>query len=66
MTYDVLKKAFASTDGAGLTPLRTLTAGGLTGIINWCFMLPADVIKSRIQTGLYDFCVDFFTHNYYH
>ncbi|XP_037025335.1 mitochondrial carnitine/acylcarnitine carrier protein-like [Bradysia coprophila] len=51
MTYDVLKKAFAPADGTSLTPIRTLTAGGLTGIINWVFMLPADVIKSRIQTA---------------
>lgn len=51
MTYEILKKAFAPADGTGLTPLRTMTAGGLTGIINWVFMLPADVIKSRIQTG---------------
>lgn len=51
MTYDILKKAFAPSDGSSLTPIRTLTAGGLTGIINWVFMLPADVVKSRIQTG---------------
>lgn len=51
MTYEVLKKSFAPVDGSSLTPIRTLTAGGLTGIINWVFMLPADVIKSRIQTG---------------
>lgn len=51
MTYDVLKKAFTPADGSALTPFRTLTAGGLTGIINWVFMLPADVIKSRIQTA---------------
>lgn len=51
MTYDILKKAFSPADGSSLTPIRTLTAGGLTGIINWVFMLPADVIKSRIQTG---------------
>ncbi|KAJ6647772.1 Mitochondrial carnitine/acylcarnitine carrier protein [Pseudolycoriella hygida] len=51
MTYEILKKTFTPTDGSGLTPIRTLTAGGLTGIINWVFMLPADVIKSRIQTA---------------
>lgn len=51
MTYEILKKAFTPADGSGLTPMRTLTAGGLTGIINWVFMLPADVVKSRIQTG---------------
>lgn len=51
MTYDLLKKAFAPADGSALTPIRTLLAGGLTGVINWVFMLPADVIKSRIQTG---------------
>lgn len=52
MTYEILKKAFAPADGSSLTPIRTMTAGGLTGIINWVFMLPADVVKSRIQTGI--------------
>lgn len=52
MTYEILKKAFAPVDGSSLTPIRTMTAGGLTGIINWVFMLPADVVKSRIQTGI--------------
>lgn len=51
MTYEILKNAFTPADGSSLTPIRTLTAGGLTGIINWVFMLPADVVKSRIQTG---------------
>ncbi|KAG4072012.1 hypothetical protein HA402_010949 [Bradysia odoriphaga] len=51
MTYEILKKAFAPADGSGLSTIRTLTAGGLTGIINWVFMLPADVVKSRIQTA---------------
>jgi len=50
MSYEVLKKAFS--DGQNeLSPLRTLTAGGLTGIINWTFCLPADVIKNRIQAA---------------
>jgi len=51
MSYEILKKAFAPADGSGLTPIRTLMAGGITGVINWVFMLPADVIKSRIQTA---------------
>lgn len=50
MTYDVLKLYFAR-DGSGLTPGKTLLAGGLTGVINWAFVLPLDVVKSRIQTG---------------
>jgi len=51
MSYETLKKAFAPADGSGLTPMGTLAAGGLTGVINWVFMLPADVVKSRIQTA---------------
>lgn len=51
MSYEMLKKAFTPADGSELSTLRTLTAGGLTGVINWVFMLPADVVKSRIQTG---------------
>lgn len=30
---------------------RTLFAGGMSGIVFWCFALPADVIKSRLQTA---------------
>ncbi len=54
MAYEFLKKAFTPADGSSLTPIRTMTAGGLTGIINWVFMLPADVVKSRIQTGKFN------------
>lgn len=30
---------------------RTLFAGGMSGIVFWSFALPADVIKSRLQTA---------------
>ncbi|KAH9413498.1 mitochondrial carnitine/acylcarnitine carrier protein-like [Dermatophagoides pteronyssinus] len=35
----------------GLGVWRTLFAGGMSGIVFWCFALPADVIKSRLQTA---------------
>ncbi|KAJ7380098.1 hypothetical protein OS493_010808 [Desmophyllum pertusum] len=32
-----------------LNPLRVVIAGGTTGILCWSFILPADVLKSRVQ-----------------
>lgn len=30
-----------------------LFAGGMAGIFNWAVAIPADVLKSRFQTGLF-------------
>jgi len=52
MTYEYLKRVFA---GAGsrdtLSPGATLLAGGMAGIANWSVCIPADVLKSRLQTA---------------
>lgn len=31
--------------------LVTIPAGGMAGILNWVVAMPADVLKSRLQTG---------------
>ncbi|KAK6748030.1 hypothetical protein RB195_000942 [Necator americanus] len=50
--YEFLKKKFS---GEGkertLSPGATLLAGGLAGIANWSVCIPADVLKSRLQTA---------------
>jgi len=53
MTYEQLKKALAIPNSNELSPLRTLFAGGCAGILNWAVAIPADVMKSRLQTGMY-------------
>jgi hypothetical protein len=51
MTYEQLKKALATPNSNELSPLKTLFAGGCAGILNWAVAIPADVMKSRLQTG---------------
>lgn len=54
MTYETTKKALAKLSGnqsGGLSPVQTLFAGGFAGILNWAVAIPADVMKSRLQTG---------------
>jgi solute carrier family 25 carnitine/acylcarnitine transporter 20/29 len=51
MTYEQLKKALTPADSTALSPWRTLFAGGMAGILNWAVAIPADVIKSRLQTA---------------
>lgn len=34
-----------------LSPMRTMFAGGMAGILNWIVAIPADVLKSRQQTA---------------
>uniref|UniRef100_A0A914VDV6 Mitochondrial carnitine/acylcarnitine carrier protein n=1 Tax=Plectus sambesii TaxID=2011161 RepID=A0A914VDV6_9BILA len=52
-TYEYLKKALApaGSDGTQLSPMRVLFAGGIAGIANWSVCIPADVLKSRLQTA---------------
>jgi len=51
MTYECLKRAMTPADSTSLSPLRTLLAGGVAGVLNWAVAIPADVMKSRIQTA---------------
>lgn len=51
-TYDFFKTQLADPSGnAGLSPIRTVCAGGMAGIFNWLVALPVDVAKSRFQTA---------------
>lgn len=50
-TYDWFKKQLADGSGTGLSPLKTVFAGGMAGIFNWIVALPIDVAKSRFQTA---------------
>lgn len=50
MSYDLLKKGMA-VEGEGLSPLKTLAAGGLAGMANWTVAIAPDVLKSRLQTA---------------
>ena len=50
--YEFLKKKFAGEDhNKKLSPGATLCAGGFAGIANWAVCIPADVVKSRLQTA---------------
>lgn len=52
-TYEWLQIALAPKDKekSGLSPLRTMLAGGLAGIANWIYAIPPDVLKSRLQAA---------------
>jgi len=50
--YEYLKDMFAGGDAKDkLTPMATLCAGGFAGMANWGVCIPADVLKSRLQTA---------------
>lgn len=52
MTYELIKKQMESnSDGKSLGVLSTIVAGGCAGVTNWLIGMPADVLKSRLQTG---------------
>lgn len=50
--YNYLKKWFSSdAHHTNLSPKATLLAGGFAGMANWSVCIPADVLKSRLQTA---------------
>jgi len=53
MSYEFLKEALkpAGKTKADLSVGSTLMAGGTAGILNWAVAIPADVLKSRLQTA---------------
>ena len=53
MTYEWLQQALTpeGKSRSDLSAGRTLFAGGMAGIFNWCVAIPPDVLKSRLQTA---------------
>ncbi|KAF6214282.1 hypothetical protein GE061_009022 [Apolygus lucorum] len=52
MTYEWIQKTLKPIGGEDHnTLLKTIFAGGMAGILNWSVGMPADVIKSRLQTA---------------
>uniref|UniRef100_U5EY98 Putative solute carrier family 25 carnitine/acylcarnitine translocase n=1 Tax=Corethrella appendiculata TaxID=1370023 RepID=U5EY98_9DIPT len=55
LAYEYVKKTFAPKEGEvqspGLKLSITILAGGSAGIANWAIGMPADVLKSRLQTA---------------
>ncbi|CAM9233893.1 unnamed protein product [Chrysoparadoxa australica] len=47
---EALRKHWTGSDGAA-SAAAILTAGGVAGMANWAVAIPADVIKSRLQTA---------------
>lgn len=52
LTYEVIKNYLTENGNKEITILGTILAGGSAGIANWIIGMPADVLKSRLQTGL--------------
>jgi len=48
--YEAFKRLLADEKG-NVGPFSTLFAGGMAGVFNWLVALPADVLKSRLQTA---------------
>lgn len=56
LTYEYVKSWMTPKDKEatkGRILLGTIFAGGMAGIANWAIGMPADVLKSRLQTGNY-------------
>ncbi|XP_046406831.1 mitochondrial carnitine/acylcarnitine carrier protein-like [Ischnura elegans] len=53
MTYEYIKVKLtpADQDKGNLGLFQTIFAGGMAGIFNWLVAIPADVLKSRLQTA---------------
>lgn len=51
LTYEVIKNYITENGKKDCTILGTIFAGGSAGIANWVVGMPADVLKSRLQTG---------------
>lgn len=51
--YEWIKRALTpeGEDPKNLNPLKVLFAGGMAGVCNWLVAIPADVLKSRLQSA---------------
>ena len=51
MSYEFLQNVLTpeGKSRSDISPLRTLFAGGMAGILNWVVAIPPDVLKSRLQ-----------------
>jgi solute carrier family 25 (mitochondrial carnitine/acylcarnitine transporter), member 20/29 len=68
-TYEFVKQTMSTmqgyTDPSQLSPLAVLTAGGMAGMACWTVSMPADVLKSRLQSapeGQYAGSIDVLKH----
>ncbi|KAK4871582.1 hypothetical protein RN001_015706 [Aquatica leii] len=50
LTYEKLKNYLTDNGAKEITILGTIFAGGSAGVTNWLIGMPADVLKSRLQT----------------
>jgi solute carrier family 25 carnitine/acylcarnitine transporter 20/29 len=51
-SYEIIRRMLKPEGGdAQLGVMRTLFAGGMAGFLNWLIAIPADVVKSRLQTA---------------
>lgn len=51
MTYEWIKELMKSESSTEFSLLATIFAGGMAGVCNWLVGMPADVLKSRLQTA---------------
>lgn len=51
MTYEWVQELLKPEGSTEFGMLRTIFAGGMAGVCNWGVGIPADVLKSRLQTG---------------
>lgn len=63
MTYETIQRWIVP-DGGKLGLLSTILAGGFAGIANWVVGIPPDVLKSRLQAGMYFFLVKIIFDNF--
>lgn len=59
LTYEVMRNYITENGKKEASLLGTIFAGGFAGIANWIVGMPADVLKSRLQTGLNVNCFRF-------
>lgn len=59
VTYEVVQEYLSKFSGSNeTTMLASITAGGLAGMSYWILGMPADVLKSRLQTGLFNLLIN--------